>query len=324
MKHKNILKEAGVLLIVAILVLTAIVVFTPITMVTKAQPTEFFFEDFETGLPGTWNVNDLGTPGTYPAPPYPPLTWVDTNPGARTPTGGCAGTFMIADSDLAGWGGIVMYEELISPPFSCVGGSNILLEFAHYYCDLDSIASVDIRHDGGLWQNVETYTATTTGPSIIDITGYLPSTGSFDVQIRFVYDDTGEWGWYWMIDNVKVYEAPPPCNIQIGNIYIGIGPGNDKEKIYADIINTGGATTITYTMTFTFSSGYIQTHGIFGAGWTTHTTSPLVITNSISIGTGTLPIWVRVRGTACFELTVEADCAHPKTVHGCAGLAICS
>lgn len=147
--------------------------------------------------------------------------------------------------------------------------------------------------------------------------------GTYCIKVKAWDDNDGESDWSDPLC-VNIVATSPPCDIQIGNIYIGTGPGVDKEKIKADIINTGGATTLTYTMTFTFTSGSIYTQGATGP-WTSHTTSPAVITGSLSIGdTTTEHIWIKVKGTACFELKVEADCADPKTVNGCAGLAICS
>ena len=142
-------------------------------------------------------------------------------------------------------------------------------------------------------------------------------------------DETGDWSDWSDPLCVNIVGTSPPCDIQIGNIYIGTGTGVDLEKIYAQIINTDTSNPIgpiSYTLTFTFSPpGYIETKGASG-GWTTHSPPSAVISGSTGIigPDGMEDIWIRVRGSACFELIVTADCAVPKTVHGCAGLTICS
>jgi hypothetical protein len=161
----------------------------------KWDYTYYLNEDFEAGLPVEWTVIDGGTTAD---------TWTDTNPGGRTPQGGCAGTFMIADSDEAGSGGIVMAEELISPSFDCSGATEVVLEFAQYYYHLSSSAKVDISIDGGTtWTNIVTQESSVTGPTSIDISAI--AAGESDVKLNFVYQDNGNWAWYWMVDNIQVY-----------------------------------------------------------------------------------------------------------------------
>ncbi|MFO7676944.1 MAG: choice-of-anchor J domain-containing protein, partial [Thermoplasmatota archaeon] len=168
----------------------------PVEMkIGKWDYTYYLDEDFEGGLPADWTVIVGGTTND---------TWTDTNPGGRTPQGGCAGTFMIADSDYAGSGGIQMKEELISPTFDCSGAQEVYLEFAQYYQHLSSIAKIDISIDSGsTWTNLVTQTATTTGPTTIDLTAIAANES--DVRLNFIYDDNGAWAWYWMVDNIQVY-----------------------------------------------------------------------------------------------------------------------
>lgn len=188
---------------------------------TFAPPVTLLSEDFESGLPGTWTVVDGGTSTD---------TWTDTNPGGKVAQGGCAGMFMIADSDWAGSSGVVMYEELISPSFDCSAASQVLLDYSHYYWHLSSFGYVDVW-DGSTWTNVKTYTATTTGPEVgLDISSI--AAGKSDVKIRFVYDDVGVWAWYWMVDNVVV---------------TGVGAGNVEYDVTVDIdIDSGETTVVTF------------------------------------------------------------------------------
>ena len=159
-----------------------------------APPATLLSEDFEAGYAG-WTVIDGGTSTD---------TWTDTNPGGRAAQGGCAGTFMIADSDWAGFGPI-MDEQLISPSIDCSAAMQVLLDYSHYHYALGNNADVDVSNDGGsTWTTVASYPSTTTGPEIgLDISSV--AAGYSDVKIRFHYWNA-DYAWYWMVDNVEVYQ----------------------------------------------------------------------------------------------------------------------
>jgi len=169
----------------------------PVNMkIGKWQYTYYLQEDFESGLPGDWTVIDGGSTTD---------TWTDTNPSGRTPTGGCDGTFMIADSDDAGSGGILMREDLISPSIDLSAATLVTLKFGQHFNNIGSdTASVDISTDGGAtWTNLLLQTSDVTGPTYVDIS---MAAGYSDVKIKFTYDDDSTWAWWWMVDNVEIYD----------------------------------------------------------------------------------------------------------------------
>ena len=113
--------------------------------------------------------------------------------------------FIMSNSDAQGNGGTT-HTELISPVFSSVGADSIVLEMDHFYRHYSgSTAKVEI-YDGTQWNTIQTWTSTQ-GASNNFSHVVLPISNTYlnisNLQIRFVYD--ASWGYYWAIDNVKVY-----------------------------------------------------------------------------------------------------------------------
>lgn len=162
-------------------------------------PPVIFSENFAGGLPVDWTVIDGYDDG---------YTWTDGNPGGRS-SSSLEPPFMIVDSD---WSGErPMDEELITPPIDCRGYGSVKLRFSHYfryysYGDREK-GDVDISVDGGPWQNLARYTATSSGSRVIDISAYADQKP--DIRIRWRYYDV-EWEWYWGVDSVIVDGEPQP------------------------------------------------------------------------------------------------------------------
>jgi len=134
--------------------------------------------------------------------------WTTTNPGGRSAPSGITPPFEIIDSDYDGRGK-TQDDSLITPAFSAAGATQVTLEFDTYYRDYDNndFAYVDVSSDGGsTWTNVVTWdtkdvgSSTTASHQTLDITA--AAAGSSNVKVRFHY--VGKWGWYWMVDNVRV------------------------------------------------------------------------------------------------------------------------
>ena len=100
------------------------------------------FEDFESGLPGTWSVVDgFGDAWTW---------YVDnaTDPQGCTntdPESPIAGNWMAIDSDCTG-PGVQLDEQLITPPIDLGVAVTASVEFDHYFnASLNDLAEVDVR-----------------------------------------------------------------------------------------------------------------------------------------------------------------------------------
>ena len=151
--------------------------------------------DFATGLPSGWTVVDGNSDGK---------TWTHLNPGARTNLINWSAPFMIVDSQVAM--NVVMDEHLVSPVIDCSAFGSVVLGFNHYFKfkegSLNEKGDVDVKVDGGEWQNVVRYAEyNATGPVELDISSV--AAGRSRVQIRWRYYGAFN-EYYWGIDNVAV------------------------------------------------------------------------------------------------------------------------
>lgn len=159
-------------------------------------PVTLYETGFDDGLPSDWKVIDGRADGK---------TWTSANPRGRA-NANLSGTFMIADSDWAGF--TDMDESLITPKLDFSSHKDVVLEFTHafdtaryWYWFGNAMADVDVRVDGGAWQNVARYQSVdTAGLVALDLSEVA---GQRDVEIRWHYHDA-YWDFYWGIDNVAI------------------------------------------------------------------------------------------------------------------------
>jgi hypothetical protein len=167
------------------------------TITLEAEAGILLNEDFNSGLPGDWQIIDAGTSTD---------TWMnvaDYN-GTNTIDGS---SFMFVNSDAAG-SGTTLDEQLVTPGINCASAQSLYLDFDHFFQFYSSggaeKAEVDIW-DGIAWQNVLSMTSANVGSwtspdhQNIDITTYANS----NLKVRFHYYDA-DYDWFWAIDNVLV------------------------------------------------------------------------------------------------------------------------
>jgi hypothetical protein len=147
---------------------------------------------FDTGLPAGWTIIDGGNSTE---------TWRSDNPRHRSSTY-WTGVFMIVDSRYAG--SFDMDEQLITQSIDCTGLTNVTLRFKHYFHHSSTeIGDVDIRVNGGAWQNMARYQgAEYTGLVELAPSGF-GADGAAGVQIRWRYYNAN-YDWYWGIDDVQI------------------------------------------------------------------------------------------------------------------------
>ena len=163
-------------------------------------PTVVYDTNFDGGLPAGWSIVDGGETID---------TWTDTNPGGRS-SSYWTGTFMIVDSDDAGE--VDMNEQLITHSIDCSNLLDVVLKFKHdfvyYSLSNDEVADVDIRVNGGTWQNILRYQgASAEGQVELDLSSIAD--GDPNVQIRWHYYNAN-WEWYWGIDDVQLIAVTLP------------------------------------------------------------------------------------------------------------------
>ena len=107
----------------------------------------FVYENFDTGIPASWTVNNTGN-GTLPS-------WYWTESSDRTPY--FANFAMINSNENAPHVGEIE-GKLITPEFDALSATSVILEFDYRYNDYESAPGTDSAlidvWDGSEWQNV--------------------------------------------------------------------------------------------------------------------------------------------------------------------------
>lgn len=163
--------------------------------------------------------------------------------------------FIMSNSDSGGGAGTTN-TQLISPVFSLVGYTDATLSFWHYYRGwISGTASVEVSIDGGTTYTVlpnSSWSTGTTGTStgfvnkIVNLSAYV---GQANMKIRFNYANA-TYGWYWAIDNVKVYGSntsfvywTPTTGLYNDAAGLIPYPGDFRATVYAN-----PTATTTYTL----------------------------------------------------------------------------
>lgn len=203
------------------------------------------FESFDNGtLPPGWTLVNNNVAGGG-------LDWT-INTGAD-PCGfftgnltGGAGPYALSNSNCDGF--VTDDQELRTPSVNLSGLASAVLRFNTDYRDLFSTADVDISTNGGtIWTNVwEKSGIDARGPrlEVVDISSI--AAGHADVRARFHF--TGDFAWWWQVDNVLVGQAG--CNVKSGGLVVGnvrdVNTGGPLNG--ATVTNTGGDSTISFAV----------------------------------------------------------------------------
>lgn len=181
-------------------------------------------EDFDAEIPATWTIDDAGGATGD--------SWISGLQGGANSLNGT--NVAVVDSDANG-NGVELIETLTSPVFDTTGAALLYLDFDQFYNNGGGDFAVVEVFDGTNWVEVLNQVADAgafNAPDIqhIDITAY----SNANMQIRFVYNDGNIWAWYWLIDNVIVYNSTCdfPSGITVDNI----------TDVSADISWTTGGT----------------------------------------------------------------------------------
>jgi Peptidase C10 family/Carboxypeptidase regulatory-like domain/Spi protease inhibitor len=166
-----------------------------VSITVQPPSSEVFYEThFDTGLPAGWTIIHGGSGSSSD-------TWRSDNPGNRT-NSNWTGVFMIVDSRYAG--SVDMNEQLITHSINCTGLINVKLRFKHYFRHwVTEIGDVDIRVNGGVWQNAARYQGVDySGLVELALSGFQAD-GDPNVQIRWRYYNANH-DYYWGIDDVQI------------------------------------------------------------------------------------------------------------------------
>ena len=167
-------------------------------LVGIAQADVILSEDFTSGLPVSWTVIDSSwdVQGGVPAGPDT-ATWFSDDRSLSY----MDGTFMIYDSDDVC--PKIARDQLITPVINCSTYVDVTLYFSNNYrYSWSGNGDVDVRINGGVWQNVAHYSGSdVAGDLEIDISSLADYQSS--VEVRWYYYDT-QCDYWWGVDNVSI------------------------------------------------------------------------------------------------------------------------
>ena len=167
-----------------------------------------FSEDFDAAatLPEFWEIVDHQGNGQV---------WqFGTISGALS---GTSGNYAYLNSDDYGSNNS-QNTDLITPTIDMSNYDDITLSFTHYFRQYLDVSSVTLSYsidDGESWTTIQTWTETITNPTYFDQT--IPQIAG-QSQVRFKWNYTGTWGWYWCVDDIHIsgsesLELLPPTDL---------------------------------------------------------------------------------------------------------------
>lgn len=133
-------------------------------------------------------------------------SWRFDNPEPRSLAAPISHPFAIFDSDNFGNNSPAENVALESPAFNTTGSSTVRLKWdQHFEQGYGGKAYVEV-YNGTTW--VQVYETETQAVGTEDINISTPAANRTGVKVRFRW--TGDYSWYWAVDNVQVY-APVAC-----------------------------------------------------------------------------------------------------------------
>lgn len=202
-----------------------LMVLLPLLLLSVSSNAQVFInENFSTGSgstpPAGWTNNTI-TGQSYD-------TWRFNNPGSRSTSTPISGQFAIFDSDDYSSSGSSENVALESPSFNTTGYSVVTLEFDQQFKHgWGGIIYVEVW-DGSSWNQVYSVnggsgssSSFTTNSQSINISTHAANNSSVKVRFRWV----GNYSWWWIIDNVKVFGSAPCSGMPIpGNTVASSNP----------------------------------------------------------------------------------------------------
>ncbi|GAB4331192.1 MAG: hypothetical protein Kow00127_23200 [Bacteroidales bacterium] len=156
-------------------------------------------EDFNTGgvLPTCWaNIDNIGGGEV----------WRFDNPGAKTVnTTTATNGFAIFDSDYYGFGSGPEDADLVSPVFDLSSVTQLFVQFEHYFqSGFSGAAQFDVSiNNGASWTTVDSWSGTSTTNPAVETYDLSTLVAGYS-QVVFRWKWTGNWSWYWAVDDIVV------------------------------------------------------------------------------------------------------------------------
>ncbi len=153
-----------------------------------------FAENFNSGtLPDCWEITDNQGNGQV---------W---EIGSGTSFNG-NGNWAYLDSDGHGSGNS-QNSDLITPTLDLSSYSAVNLEFIHYFRQYQTSSTATLSYstdNGATWTQIQQWNSTTSNPATFS--SEIPGVAGHS-EVKFKWNYTGSWGYYWCIDDVEITEV---------------------------------------------------------------------------------------------------------------------
>ncbi len=165
---------------------------------------------------------------------------------------GADGNYAYLNSDAYGSGNS-QNADLVTPLIDMTGATNITLAFSHYFRSYTgSSATLSYSINGGTnWTVIQSWSATSANPASFS---QVIAAVANQPQVKFKWNYTGTWGYYWDIDNISIttetVSYPPVVSTQAANSV------SVEEAVLNGTVNANG-----YSTTVTFEYGLTTSYG---------------------------------------------------------------
>jgi hypothetical protein len=238
---------------------------------TPAIATTIFSEDFASGIPAGWTNVDLSGGGeifryTTTGSTAGPVAAVALNPVNTTAANG----YVIFDSDSAGQASGPEDAELTTSAINCTGYNTVFMSLNEVFVQYSTgVGEVAVSNDGINWtivHNAETglgQNQSTANPFFVQADISSVAANQATVYLRFKW--TGDWDWFWMFDDVTLYE---PAATDAGITAItGINSGcnlSSSTPVSVTVRNYGGSAISNVPVSFSVNGGTPVTETVAG------------------------------------------------------------
>ncbi len=129
--------------------------------------------------------------------------------------------------------------DLVSPLLDLSGYATVTLSFNHYFRYISPSSgtlfySID---NGSTWVAIQSYTSSSANPATFSQT--IPAVAG-QSQVKFKWNYTGTWAWYWAIDDVQITGLL--MNRQLSNIIVPFGTTNCFNAMQTITVAGSGTT----------------------------------------------------------------------------------
>jgi len=215
---------------------SSLLVLVGLLMALPTRADVLLTEDFSSGtLPATWSTTAIQNIAV----------WVVQNAPAL---GSPSGTFYaVFDDDALGAATTPNEAFIATPVIDCSNRTAVYVQYYHHWFGVEfTYGYVEVSNNGGTtWNTVVTYQKNTRGTlaapqdTVLNISAWAANQNN--VQVRWRYNDGGQAGKFWYLDNVTVF-ADPDVGISdvIAPDYLGCAASyNGAEAVTVAITNYG-------------------------------------------------------------------------------------